>query len=125
MDNAIFMNEDAIHNIYENKGNFDIIYQIPQILYSNIISAVINKIIRILSLSHDDVINKKNKLKREKENNEFENFFRALFIKYIFFFIISFLFLFFFVFIFLAFVMSIEIHKYILLKILYLVLDYH
>ena len=49
-DKALFMNEDAIHNIYENKGIFDIIYQIPQRLYSNIITLVINKIIRYLSL---------------------------------------------------------------------------
>ena len=27
-DNAIFMNEDVIHNIYENHGTFDIIYHI-------------------------------------------------------------------------------------------------
>ena len=45
-DNAIFMYEDAIHNIYENQGTFDYIYQIPQIVYSNIISFVIDKIIR-------------------------------------------------------------------------------
>ena len=45
-DNAIFMYEDAIHYIYENQGTFDYIYQIPQIVYSNIISFVIDKIIR-------------------------------------------------------------------------------
>ena len=93
-DNAIFMNEDTIHNIYENQGDLDIIYQIPQIIYSNIISSIIDKIIRFLSLSQDDVINKKKKLRREKKKNEFVTFFRILFTKYIFFFIISFLLLF-------------------------------
>ena len=95
-DNAIFMNEDAIHNIYENQGELDIIYQIPQIIYSNIISSIIDKIIRFLSLSQEDVISKKKKLRREKKKSEFIKFFRILLIKYIFFFIISFLFLFFF-----------------------------
>ena len=94
--NAIFMNEDVIHNIYENHGTLDIIYQIPQIIYSNIISSIINKIIRFLSLSQDDVVEERNKIKRKKKNKNFTNFFRTLLIKYIFFFIVSFLFLFFF-----------------------------
>ena len=93
-DNAIFMNEDAIHNIYENQGDLDLIYQIPQIIYSYIISSIIDKIIRFLSLSQDDVINKKKKLRKEKKKKEFIKFFRVLFVKYIFFYIISFLFLF-------------------------------
>ena len=88
------MNEDAIHNIYENQGNFDIIYQIPQIIYSNIISFIIDELIRFLSLSRDDVINEKKKQKIKIKNNK--KFFRVLIIKYIFFFEISFLFLVFF-----------------------------
>ena len=95
-DNAIFMNEETIHNIYKNHGTLDIIYQIPQIIYSNIISFIIDKIIRFLSLSQDDAIEEKIKIKREKKNKNFLKFFRKLFIKYIFFFIISFIFLFFF-----------------------------
>ena len=66
-DNAIFMNEDAIHNIYEDQGTFNIIYQIPQIIYSNIISFIIDKIIRFLSLSQGDVIEEKNKQIKEKK----------------------------------------------------------
>ena len=95
-DNAIFMNEETIHNIYKNHGTLDIIYQIPQIIYSNIISFIIDKIIRFLSLSQDDAIEEKIKIKREKKNKNFLKFFRKLLIKYIFFFIISFLFLCFF-----------------------------
>ena len=95
-ENALFLNEDAIHNIYENQGTFDIIYQIPQIIYSNIISFVIDKIIRFFSLTQADVINMKNILKRERKNKTSKKFFRILFIKYLFFFIISFVLLFFF-----------------------------
>ena len=95
-DNAIFMNEDVIHNIYENKGTFDLIYQIPQIIYSNIISFIIDKIIRFLSLTQDYVINAKQKSKIVNKNKSLKKIFNVLFIKYIFFFIISFLFLFFF-----------------------------
>ena len=66
------MNEDAIHNIYQNQGTFDLIYQIPQIIYSNIISFILDKIIRYLSLSQDYLINAKvnpiitNKIKLKK-----------------------------------------------------------
>ena len=59
---------DAIHNIYENQGTFDYIYQIPQIVYSNIISFVIDKIIRFWSLSQGDVIEEKKKRIREKNH---------------------------------------------------------
>ena len=93
-DNAIFMNEDAIHNIYENQGTFDYIYQIPQIVYSNIISFVIDKIIRFLSLSQGDVIEEKKKRIREKKSLNSIKFFRVVLIKYFLFFIISFCFLF-------------------------------
>ena len=95
-ENALFLNEDAIHNIYENQGTLDIIYQIPQIIYSNIISFVIDKIIRFFSLSQVDVINENNIRKREKKNKRSKKFFRILFIKYIMFFIFSFVLLFFF-----------------------------
>ena len=90
------MNEDAIHNIYENQGTFDLIYQIPQIIYYNIITFIIDKIIRFLSLSQDYVINIKIKLKIANKIKILRKLFGAIFIKYIFFFIISFLFLFFF-----------------------------
>ena len=94
--NAIFMNEDTIHNIYENHGTYDLIYQIPQIIYSNIISFIIDKIIRFLSLSRDYLINAKMEPKITNKIKSLKKVFRILFIKYIFFFIFSFLFLFFF-----------------------------
>ena len=93
VDNAIFMNEDAIHNIYEDEGEFDFIYQIPQIIYSNVISFVIDTLIRFLSLSSEDVIDEKKKRIKSKDRNS-KKFFKNIKIKYIFFFIISFLFLF-------------------------------
>ena len=90
------MNEDAIHNIYENQGAFDIIYQIPQIIYSNVISFVIDIIIRYLSLSKEYFIDEKNHRRKEIKNKSDIKFFRILIIKYILFFVITFLFLIFF-----------------------------
>ena len=54
-----------MHKIYEDKGNFDIIYQIPQIIYSSVISAIINMILKRLALSEDNILI----LKKEKQYN--------------------------------------------------------
>jgi hypothetical protein len=65
--NAFFFNDATMHKIYKDQGNFDFIYQIPQILYSLIISAIINYIITALSLSEKNIISIKrmNELKKE------------------------------------------------------------
>ena len=66
--NAFFFNDANIHKIYLDQGNFNFIYQIPQILYSLIISIIINAIITTLSLSEKNIlsIKKKEGTKREK-----------------------------------------------------------
>ena len=46
--NALFFNDSTMHNIYEAKGSYNFIYQIPIILYSTIISAIINYLIKLL-----------------------------------------------------------------------------
>jgi len=35
--NALFFNDDTMHKIYQDKGKFDLLYQIPQVLYSALI----------------------------------------------------------------------------------------
>ena len=62
--NALFFDDSTMHQIYEDGGDFNIIYQLPQIAYSTVISFIIDIIINYLSLSQDDIIN----LKREKKN---------------------------------------------------------
>ena len=53
--NALFFNDDTMHKIYEDKGEYNFLFQIPQILYSTIISRAIDAIIRTLSLSQDNI----------------------------------------------------------------------
>ena len=43
--NALFFNDDTIHQIYKSKGIFDLEYQIPKILYSSLISIVLNTLL--------------------------------------------------------------------------------
>ena len=84
-----------MHNIYINNGNFDITFQLPQILYSTIITSFINIILKSLSLSENSILKIKNENEKEyiKKSKEIE---KCLKIKFIIFFIFSFLFMIFF-----------------------------
>ena len=46
--NALFFSDDTMHKIYKDKGKFNFLYQIPQILYSTIISKFIDTFIRCI-----------------------------------------------------------------------------
>ena len=96
--NGFFFSDDTMHKVYEDNGKFDIIYQIPQIFYSSIISSIANILLRNLSLSESNIL----KLKTESASNinnakkkarQIEN---CLKIKLIIFFILSFLLMLFF-----------------------------
>ena len=51
-----------MHKVYEDNGAFNFIYQIPQILYSTVVSSIINFVLKQLSLSEKDIL----KIKRTK-----------------------------------------------------------
>ena len=55
-----------MHKIYEDKGKYNFLYQIPQILYSTIISRFIDGVVRAFALSQDNIV----ELKREKEKKD-------------------------------------------------------
>ena len=62
--NGLFFDDDTMHEIYKSKGIFDLEYQLPKILYSSIISIILNNILKLLALSNDSIIDfKKNKIK--------------------------------------------------------------
>ena len=65
--NAIFFSDDSMHKIYLNYGQYDFIQQIPQIIYSTIISQLLELIICYLSLTDKHYYQIKS-LKFEKEN---------------------------------------------------------
>ena len=58
--NALFFGDKTMHKIYEDDGDFNFIYQIPQIIYSTIISSIINIIVNFLSLSEKNILSLKN-----------------------------------------------------------------
>ena len=65
--NALFFNDDSMHKIYEDEGKYDLLYQIPQTLYSTIVSQVISSLLEMLTLSQDDILNIKNEGKKIRE----------------------------------------------------------
>ena len=90
--NILFFNDSTMHKIYEDNGKFNLAYQIPQIIYSTIISSIINFIIRYFSLSEKDLL--KIKHVKKKRIIEFGKLIKCLRIKFSIFFIFSFIFLF-------------------------------
>ena len=90
--NTLFFNDSTMHKIYEEQGIYNIFYQIPQILYSTLISAFINFIIKTLSFTEKNVLELKNTKKYRKKY--FNKILKYIIIKFIFYFILSFLLLF-------------------------------
>jgi hypothetical protein len=87
--NALFFNDDTMHKIYEEKGSFDFIYNIPQILYSSLISAFINGLIQTLAVTNSNFINFKQKATKSNVNIKKEETIKIIKIKLVLFFIIS------------------------------------
>ena len=92
-----------MHKIYEDKGSFNFIYQLPQILYSSIISGLIGFILKKLALSQDDILEYKS-IKRQKKSKNIKieelmekekDLYKKLKIKFGLYFIINLIFFFF------------------------------
>ena len=83
-----------MHKIYEDQGIFNFLFQLPQIIYSSLISSAINIIIKTLSLSQKNIIY----LKKEEHNirKKASDIINCLKLKFVLFFILSFIFLLFF-----------------------------
>ena len=87
--NALFFNESTLHKIYKEKGVYNFDYQIPQILYSFIISHFLCNLIKYLSLSGRNI----SEIKYKYSNDKVEKLKKILIIKYICFFSIGLIFL--------------------------------
>ena len=87
--NGFFFSDDSMHKLYEDKGKYNIVYRIPEILFSTIISAVINVLLKILSLTEANILS----IKQEKDNNKMleksKSIKKCLRIKFIIYFILS------------------------------------
>ena len=94
--NALFFDDDTMHNIYENKGSFDILYQLPKIIYSSLISIALNFPLKFLALPNGSIIDFKRDEKIEDIQMGGKKLIKTILVKIICYFIISFIFLAFF-----------------------------
>ena len=92
--NGLFFNDDTMHNVYENKGLFDVSYQLPLIIYSSFISMFLGSLVQMLGLSNDAIIDFKQSKEINNINERGEKIIKKIKIKFIFYFILSFLLLF-------------------------------
>ena len=99
MVNSLFFTDETMHKILEDEGIFNIVYNLPKIIYSTLISTVIDILIKMLALSQDSIlsIGKQDKnLINEKLIDKISKTKKNLTIKFILFFVISIILLIFF-----------------------------
>ena len=94
--NGFFFSDDTMHKLYEDKGKYNIIYRIPQILFSTIISAVINVLLKKLSLTEANILSIKEEKDNQKMLEKSKSIKKCLRIKFIIYFALSILFMLFF-----------------------------
>ena len=92
--NAMFFNDDTMHDIYIKEGSYNFIYQIPQIIYSSLLSSSLNILIQYLSLSEKKILEIKEAKNSEISEDKIIKEKTGLKIKFALFFIISFILLF-------------------------------
>ena len=93
---VFFFSDDTMHKVYEDQGNYNILWRIPQILYSSVISSVIHTILKFLSLSQLDILNFKKDKSLDEAMNKAKKLNKCIKIKFCIFFGVSILFMSFF-----------------------------
>ena len=94
--NGLFFNDETMHKIYEDQGSFNFIYQLPQTIYSSLISTFLTKILELLALTEDNIIKFKSNKNKISLNKRIAGLKKNLNIKIIIYFIFSFILLLFF-----------------------------
>ena len=99
--NTLFFNDSTMHKIYEDQGKYNFLYQLPQTIYSAIITTGLTMIIKFLSLSEKNVVEIKRKKSKDNKNKNIEKlnfdkkkkneFYQCLKIKFTLFYVISFI----------------------------------
>jgi hypothetical protein len=85
---AMFYSDETMHKIYVDNGAFNYIYQLPQMFYSFIISTFVEKLLNLLGLYGQDIVEFKNNKKIFKNK---EKLLMKIKIKVILFFIIDYI----------------------------------
>ena len=94
--NTLFYNNDLMNKIYESNGSFNLAYQLPKIIYSSLISSVLNFFLKFLALPNDKIIEFKSTKSKKNINNKKNELIKQIQIRLILYFIFGFLLLIFF-----------------------------
>ena len=91
--NALFFSDQSMHKIYLSYGKYDLVQQIPQIIYSSLISQIFDFLVLFLIVTDKQVFEIINLELSEKEKNENQigKVFKVIKIKFVIFFSVSFL----------------------------------
>ena len=80
--NVLFFNDDSMHKIYLDYGEYNFISQIPQIIYSTVISEILDVFLKYLSLSEKEVYECKNFKNRKEAVEEVRKLIKKIKIKF-------------------------------------------
>ena len=93
--NTLFFRDSTMRQIFADRGKYNFLYQIPQVLYSTLVSSLMTFILKKLSLSQNELISIKREPNKKKANKLADSSKRWMKIKfYLFFFIGLFLLIF-------------------------------
>jgi len=90
--NALFYDDDTMHEIYQSKGDFDFLYQLPITIYSYLISMILSNALNFLALSSDAIIDLKQSKSKINILNRAKIVVYKLYVRVILYFIVCFLF---------------------------------
>ena len=94
--NTAFYSNEIIHKVYKDKGSYNLKYQFPLIIYSSLISFILNIIFKILVSTNDIILSLKQINSINDMKLKAKNLGKKLRIKFILYFIITFILLVFF-----------------------------
>ena len=83
--NCLFFSDDTMHKLYESSGSASILYRLPQIFYSSMISTVTLTILKKLSLSQKEIMDIQKKRVFKEAIKDKKRILKCLNIKFIFF----------------------------------------
>ena len=89
---AMFYSDTTMHIIYQRKGSFDFTYQLPQMIYSLLISSLLKNILNVLGLYEDNIL----EIKKISDEKIIQKKLYKIKCKIIIFFILTYILLFFF-----------------------------
>ena len=93
---AMFYTDTMMHQIYIESGAFNFIYQLPEIIYSSIITAVLSFIIKTLGFCQNNILEIKKSKKEEALDTKVKKELIKIRVKIVLFFIITYILVFFF-----------------------------